>query len=408
MKKLWMSSICVHAPAATAAPVLAAFALSTLVLSACATNPAAPKEDKTSAERSKIYIQSVGVVAASSREARGGVCAVPTGLRGVNTGSGESKVWKDLVSRADTCVNESNWTVLENLANEMSKADLDSPWPAYFLGLAADAHGDFSRAMWMTDLAQKKSGGKIALFTYQRGRVWMHMHETGKAIAELQKSVAMEPNLLDGQMYLAEIYNRDQDFDRASGYYRAALKVDDKNYVALMSLAEIVLAKNGTQEATDLFNRATVAGPNQVQPWLRLAYIYENIQKNPELTLTAYRVLKSKIDSGSIHEKMDFDVNARIKLLEDGIRARQPATQPVGKQVAKAGTKDTTSVKDPKASAKNESKPESKPVSKSSAKAETQTGHKPEVNSGPSPEVNSGAASGAASGAKTDNKGDVK
>ncbi len=302
------------------------------LMTACATNSPMPTENKASVEHSKVYVERVVVVPASSRDSRFGACAVPSGLKGANTGKGESKVWKELVGRADTCVNEHNWPVLENLANEMSKADLDNPWPAYFLSVAAEARGDYSRAMWMTELANKKSGGKVALFIYQRGRVWMRMSENSKAMTDLQKSVSMEPTLLEGQLFLAEIFNRDQDLGRAEGYYRAALKVDDKNYAALTGLGEIDLSKDASAEAADLFARATAANPKVLYPWLRLSHIYESLQKNPELALNTYKSMKSKVDAGLIHEKPDFDLNSRIKTIEEDIRARQPATD--GKQTA--------------------------------------------------------------------------
>ena len=312
--------------------------LTSLLTAACSTlTTPMPTENRASVEHSKVYVEKLTVVAASSRDARIGACAVPTGLKGANTGKGESKVWKDLVGRADTCVNERNWPVLENLANEMSKADLDNPWPAYFLSLAAEARGDLSRAIWMTELANKKSGDKVALFVYQRGRIWMKMGDTGKAMTDLQKSVAMEPSLLEGQLYLAEIFNRDQDFGKAEAYYRAALKVDEKSYFALTGLAEIDLTKDSGQvsgkdsgkdsirEAADFFSRATAVNQKVLYPWLRLSYIFENLQKNPDLALSTYKSMKSKLDNGLIQGKVEFDLNARIKSIEDDIRARQPA-----------------------------------------------------------------------------------
>ena len=333
-----------------------ALLLASLLNAACSTltTTPMPTENRASVEHSKVYVEKLSLVAASSRDARIGACAVPTGLKGANTGKGESKVWKDLVGRADTCVNEHNWPVLENLANEMSKADLDNPWPAYFLSLAAEARVDLSRAMWMTELANKKSGEKVALFVYQRGRIRMKMGDTGKAMTDLQKSVAMEPSLLEGQIYLAEIFNRDQDFGKAEKFYRAALKVDEKSYVALTGLAEIDLtkdsAKDSIKEAADLFARATAVNQKALYPWLRLSYIFENLQKNPEMALSAYKSMKSKLDNGLIQGKVEFDLNARIKSIEDDIRVRQPAAaaQPTllkkeasAKQVSKESTHDS-------------------------------------------------------------------
>lgn len=291
----------------------------------CATSPGI-KEDKAAAARSQAYVEGMSVVAAGGRGSTGGACAVPSGLNAAaKKTEGPSKDWKDLLGRANTCVSEKNWGTLELLANEMAKADLDSPWAAYYLSVAAEAKGDFPRAMWMVDLAQKKAGGKSGLFLYQRGRVWTRMKEAAKAVADIEKAVMIEPKLTEGHLYLGEIFSRDQDPDKAVGHFRAALAQDEKSYRGLTGLAEALLAKGQGAEAAELYAKAVAAYPSQLQPWVRLAYIYESVQKNNELALSTYKNLKSHVESGSVREKPEFDVNARIKAIEGASEARQPA-----------------------------------------------------------------------------------
>lgn len=297
----------------------------------CATNPGGMKEEKAAATKSHLYTEGVSVIASGVHGSSGSPCVIPAGISKTTntTSNGPSKDWKDLLGRANTCVNEKNWAGLEALAYEMTRADIDSPWGAYFLAVVAEARGDFPRSMWMIDLAQKKAGGRLGLLFYQRGRNWLRMKETAKAIADFEKAVSLEPHLTEGRLFLGDIHYRDQEMAKASMHYRAALEQDAKSYRALTGLAESLLAqgKSGSaKEAADLYARAVSNHPKQLQPWIRLGYIYETLQKNSELALNTYKGLKSSLDSGAIREKVDFDLNAKIKVLEQTVSAlRQPA-----------------------------------------------------------------------------------
>lgn len=315
--------------------LIASLAALGLLSAACASSPTSGiKEDKLAAARSAPYVDGVNVVPVGTRGSQGGSCSVPN-LSLKAKSEGPSKDWKDLLGRANTCVSEKNWGTLENLANEMARADIDSPWAAYYLSVAAEAKGDLPRAMWMVELAQKKAGGKSGLLLYQRGRVWLRMKETSKAVADIQKAVGLEPRLAEGHLFLAEIYSRDLEADKAVTHFRAALDKDAKNYRALTGLAEALLAKGGDgKESADLYNRAIAVNGNQLQPWVRLGYIYEALQKNNELALNAYQGLKGKMESGAVKEKPDFDLGAKIKTLQDSVNsARMPAAQASSKNV---------------------------------------------------------------------------
>jgi tetratricopeptide (TPR) repeat protein len=333
--------------------LLAGSVVGVLAVSACASSPSSNNQgDMAAAQKSKAYLEGVSVIESSQRSSRGGVCVVPTGgaslakterqAAGASVGVGVGTTggaWRDMLGRANTCVYEKNWAVLESLAGEMAKADLDSPWPAYFLSVASESKGDYSRAMWMAELAQKKSGGSTGLFTYQRGRIWLHMKEPAKAVADLQKAVVLEPRLLEAQLFLGQIYARDLEPEKAIGYYRATLAIDSKNYLALTGLGDLLLAKGSGPEAAELYSRATVTEPHQLRPWLQLGLIHETITKNPELALSAYKNLKSQVDAGSIRGKIEIDLNAKIKTLEESVKAREPAQASTTTATAKTDEK---------------------------------------------------------------------
>jgi tetratricopeptide (TPR) repeat protein len=297
----------------------------------CATtgeSPTVVKEDSGAAVRSQAYMQNISYVPMGSRLSESAACSVPSDIEknfGKGVGGGPSKDWRTLLARANTCVNEKNWKMLEILANNMARIDMDSPWGVYYLSLSAEAVGEMQRSLWMIDQAQKKSGGKSALYRYQKGHVLLKMGETTKGMAEMQSAIGLDKRLIEAHMYLADTYYRDLDFSKAGTHYQAVLESDARSYRALVGLAEARLQSGATDEAIALYTRAQSTSPREIRPWLRLAYIHETIQKNQDLALSAYRNLKSTIDSGS-KEKIDFDLVAKIKKLEESVKlSRVPA-----------------------------------------------------------------------------------
>ena len=304
-----------------------------LFLAGCASTPAGSvKEDKSAQLKSQIFVEGASYVVAG--EARSS-CSVPAGAEKVQIRkeAGPSKDWRDLVAHANGCVADKNWAVLDQLAALIARNDIDSPWGSYFYSVAAEGNGDFTRALWMADLAQKKAGGRSGLFYYQRAHTLLSMKETVKGMADMEKALSLDPSLMDGQLYLAEIYHRDQQLDQAAKFYGGALALDGKNYRALTGLAEVKLRQGDGAKAAEYYQKATASHPQQMQPWVRLAYIYETVQKSPEQALATYKILKTGLEGGSIKgARPEVDLNAKIKTLEQAVAPRVPAqanAQPV-------------------------------------------------------------------------------
>jgi len=327
---------------------VALLGLSSLLATACATGPV-NKDDKQAAEKSKAYMDGVSLVMAG---ASGGTCALPTAAQknALTSNDGPSKEWKDLLSKASACVGDKNYKTLEQVAETMARVDINAPWGAYFLAVSAEGRGDWQRSLWMTDLALKKAGGQAPLFSYQRGRVLLGMKETSKGMAEIQKAVNLEPKLVHGHMYLAEIYHRDLEWNKAGEHYEAVLKVDDKAPLALAGLGEVRMQQGKADEAAQLYTRAISWRPQRGDWWQRLASIYETSLKNNELALNTYKSMRSSIDKMDAKTRPTIDLNGKIKTLEDAVSAaRQPATagNPAGGK-PQASAKDAEPVRSKK------------------------------------------------------------
>jgi len=308
-----------------------------LLLAACAS---APKEqtkntDKAAAERSKIYLESIEVSDAADSSA---VCAVPAGLeKAFSPAQGASAQWKDLMARASKCAVEKGWKSLDTIAQTMSRLDINSPWGPYFMSVVATERGDWARALWMIDLAEKKAGVKVGLFAYQRGRIHLTQKETSKAMTEFEKAVSLDPRLIDGAMFLGDIHYRDHEWKEAAQSYAMVLQRKPSNYRALIGLAESKFRSGELKEAATLYVKAIDADSRQLSSWLRLGEIYEGLKDN-ELALSTYRDLRRAIDGGSIKQRPSFDLNSKIKNLESVVKPperSQASVKPVDEKRSK-------------------------------------------------------------------------
>lgn len=304
--------------------------MSGLLMSGCASSSSrnAMQEDANAAAKSRVYMVNLEVFPANEKKA-GQKCSVPSeALKPAPArSSGPSKEWKSFVEHANACAQAQDWKNLEVLGYALARADIDSPWGAYFLSLAAEGSGDRARALWMIDLAQKKAGGKSGLFVYQKGRILFALGEVAESMKALERAVQLDTSLTEGHVFLARIYHRDLELDRAARSYQAVLTNHSNHQLALIGLAEVKLAQGVGDEAAALYARVVANEPSGLSSWLRLAYIQETIQKNAQTALGTYRNIKTSMDRGQIKERPQFDIVARIKTLEEAVSPRVPAAQ---------------------------------------------------------------------------------
>jgi hypothetical protein len=222
------------------------------LLSACSSGPTA-KDDAAAIKASQAFLESLVLVSGSEPLTANASCSVPDEAKKPQPGQvvGPSKDWRKLVAHANACARNKDWRTLETLGNAIARVDMESPWGAYFLSLSAEGNGELNRAMWMIELAKKKTGGRMGLFSYQKGRLLFLMNETSKAMQEVEKALLLEPGLAEGHIFLADIYRRDMENELAQKNYLAALKIDPKNERAIAALTEMnVLPRASAVEAT--------------------------------------------------------------------------------------------------------------------------------------------------------------
>jgi tetratricopeptide (TPR) repeat protein len=222
--------------------------------------------------------------------------------------------WTTWASAANACVKVGNWVKVEEYGNELAKREYNAPWGAYYLSLAATERGDLLRARWMLDLAIKKAPS-IGLFQYQLARLYYLNHDTGAAVTAFMKSVEMDSGLYEANLFLGQIYTRDQDWDRAIPQFDATLRIDPRNAQALVARAECYVQKNDGRHAEQSYQSAVGAYPDEMTYRLRLAYIQEKMNNDPEQALSTYREMQAKLDVQPV-AGLSATVREKIKALE--------------------------------------------------------------------------------------------
>lgn len=230
----------------------------------------------SSSDKQKMYLSDYGLESKSKISASEGQCG------GEPDESWQKVDWKLIMANADQCVRKEKWDQLEKTAYRLLEKDVENPWGAYFLAVAAEGKRQYARAMWMLDLAGKKAGRDVAIFVYQRGRIWLALNEPAKAIGELERSVVLASSdtwssrspattrnetlskdkdshqekgsltsekkteeteerrryvLIDAHLFLADIYRRDFENDKAKNHYSAVLAIEPKNIRALEGMS---------------------------------------------------------------------------------------------------------------------------------------------------------------------------
>jgi tetratricopeptide (TPR) repeat protein len=247
----------------------------------------------------------------------GGICAAPK--------SGAD--WKLWVQAAGSCVQKQDWQQVEKLAVEMSSRQMDSPWGAYFLGVAAVQRGEKLRAHWMFDLAEKKAGAPIGLVHYERARLIELQDGTAAAAKEMKVAVQADPTLTPAFLWLAKIHHRDRMNSEAEKYYRSVLALRSDSYPALAGLGDIMIEGQKGVEAAELLNRAIVLKPEVAESRSKLANVYETLLKDPAKALQTLRELRVAIEKGRARGRVGYDIGAKIKMIEQTMKPEVPTGQ---------------------------------------------------------------------------------
>lgn len=349
------------------------------LITGCATSPST-KVDKLSAQenakRARPYLEGASMALPSENSA---ICRVPTdvaspvrsGAKASPASAAEVHSWKTWVLAGGACVRDQKWSEVLRIGEWLSQNEMEAPWGPYFLSLHAQARGESLRAHWLLDLAEKKAGGEMAVVQYERARQSLARGETRAAVSFMKAAVAKDADLAPAQLWLAQVHEREQLWEDAVTHYAAYLKLRPKAAAAHFAFAEIQLQRQKPDEAVEPLLRAIHLEPTSLKTRLKLATVYEQLLKDPESSLKVLREArsvasdlapgsrsaagKSKRDRGSqgtpdhrIENHEIQQIDQRIRVLEEQVKARQPAQaqspRPSARQAVPSGRSPSESV----------------------------------------------------------------
>jgi tetratricopeptide (TPR) repeat protein len=242
---------------------------------------------------------------------------------------------KALVAYAGACAQLGKWERVEQLGDWLAQKEPQAPWGAFYLSLAAEGRKDWTRALWMIELALKKSP-RQAILIYQKGRIFWGMGEFAQAAEVYNQALKENPRFVDAHIFLAQLYFRDQDFGRAAKHFATVMDLQPDNVMGTVGLAETRLQQGQAKVAVELYEKAVNQAPRQVSYRLKLAELYEVSMKDYSQALSTYRRIKSIMaEARSSSEEVPFDINEKIRRLEsltqDAVEKKVTKTEFKGK-----------------------------------------------------------------------------
>ncbi|MGH9803467.1 MAG: tetratricopeptide repeat protein, partial [Blastocatellia bacterium] len=167
---------------------------------------------------------------------------------------------------------------LTTLADARREAPHD---PTVFIiaGMLYRLSGLYDRALKQYDKLLEINPRDVVIASYNRGRIYMYRHEYDRAIAELEKGRAVEPDHPLINTFLAITYFNQGDIDRCQTLTEEVLR-QHQHFDPLQSVLAWCLSSRGKHEQaraliTDQVSE-TAAADHDVSVWLASLYAMEN------------------------------------------------------------------------------------------------------------------------------------
>ncbi len=224
----------------------------------------------------------------------------------------ESKTWREHVDLGAFCAAKEKWSSVEFIGQNLADRFPTAPWGFYFMSLSADARGDVTRAFWMLEQASEKDKS-LALFPYQRGRIYLKNSETEMALIEFEKAVKLDPSLYEAELFVGQIRLRSGSYGVAERHFRNVLKFVPFHRDALMGAARCMIANGDAKLALDFLERVVAKDKKDFEARYERAVVLETVFQRYEEALVEYQNLLMNLDNKSQIQKRIQDLEKLIK-----------------------------------------------------------------------------------------------
>lgn len=183
----------------------------------------------------------------------------------------------------------------------------------FYEGLAAEYMygGNYEKSFKTFDDIEKKFGQNEA-FTLNKIKLLKQLKKTAEIEAEFKKLIAANPSEIRYYTYLSEFYQETNQNEKAMGNYQAALKVDSKNPILHLALADYYKSLNDNANMFKELEIAFESSDLEVETKLKiLASYYELSELNADYKKQADELcdiaLRVNSNSAEVHSiKADF------------------------------------------------------------------------------------------------------
>lgn len=286
------------------------FAALGLSLVGCASAPAVKKSADSTVEVKPTYSEKVPTAPVALARAAQTCPSSPAVW--------ENQDWRKVTAMANACVKANDWYKVETLGNHLSvKASL-TPWGPYYLALAAGSRKDYPRAVWMLELALKKSPSE-GLFHYELGRIAWELGDDAQAKQRMKTASDLSPSLTEAHWVVGQLAVDAQDLREAEMRLRKALDSNSKHWPSIMSMAALKIKAKDWEAAEDYLGRGISLNPRSGKARLALAQLQEQQLKKVREAISGYKEMRQLTATKSLDDAPALNYEQKIKDLEKSL-----------------------------------------------------------------------------------------
>jgi tetratricopeptide (TPR) repeat protein len=191
--------------------------------------------------------------------------------------------------------------------------DLDPQVQSHLDGLPDDT----TRAEYLEGLIAK--GNDDYAMHFHLGNLYFDLNQLQKAADELEKSVQMKPDFLEGIVNLGSTYDEMGLLDKALDTYQKALAIDPNEEKTLCNIGGVHFKKRRVDLALDAFEKALAANPKSQLAHYNLAILFADANIYGE-AITEWQ------KAADIDPKSDLGTRSldNIKIIKDMQKAETP------------------------------------------------------------------------------------
>lgn len=170
------------------------------------------------------------IVAVLLEEKSGGQCHSPDNV------SKKEPNWKDQLVSANLCWKKGKWKSLRAWGQAIIEKHPDSPWGAFYLSISEKELGKKELAHWMI-LKAEELAPTSGIIVYHKSKLLWSMNYKSESVKEMQRAVSLLPNLIEGHLFLAQVFISYSKHKKAKEYLKNILSLNSQHKEALQLLS---------------------------------------------------------------------------------------------------------------------------------------------------------------------------